>query len=396
MSGPGRIIGVDVARSLALTGMVAAHLLGSEPVDGQVGTWYQIVSGRSASLFALLAGLSLALITRAATDSAGARGERSRLFVRAVVIGMLGIVLGIFPSGLAVILTYYGVLFLFALPVVRWRAGQLALLALAWGLLTPVLSMLVRPHLPETTQQVPNPLSLADPWQLVTELTFTGYYPVVPWATYLFAGMAIGRLDLGSARWGRRLLVWGGWLAILALAVSRLVTRAAGTRESLIVSYDGREEVTDWASLDLALRQGLHGTTPTDSWWWLGVWSPHSGSIVDLAHTTGSSMAVLGLCLVLVQVTGRRARRVWQIAFGAGSMTLSLYTLHIMVVSAPESVPLTHSLSANLAGILALGAAFAALRTRGPLESLISQLTSDGNQTAGARRDKAPSTSRRH
>ena len=42
------------------------------------------------------------------------------------------------------------------------------------------------------------------------------------------------------------------------------------------------------------------GTTPTNgSWEWLLVDAPHSGTPFDLAHTIGTALAVIGLCLLL-------------------------------------------------------------------------------------------------
>jgi hypothetical protein len=367
---------------VALIGMVTAHLVDPVNADGTVDGWFQLVAGRSSALFAVLAGVSLALVSRSAPRAARVTGARVQLLVRAVLIALIGLVLGVFDSGLAVILTYYGVLFLCALPVLRWRAGPLAVLAVCWGLLSPVASMLLRPHLPASSYQVPNPLSLADPWQLFTELTVTGYYPVLTWATYLFAGMAIGRLDLRSPAWGRRLLVWGAWGAILALALARLVTRSDTVRSALVSSYDRWEPVSSWADLATVMRQGLYGTTPTGSWWWLGVWSPHSGSVVDLAHTVGCAMTVLGVFLVLVTETGPRATRSWHILSGAGTMTLTLYTVHVMVVSAPDGTPLAHTLVVHVAVILAVGAGFAWFRARGPLEQVVGELSGSAGRAA--------------
>ena len=45
---------------------------------------------------------------------------------------------------------------------------------------------------------------LDEPGRLLSELTFTGYYPVVPWLAYLLVGMAIGRMDLTA----RRVQLW--------------------------------------------------------------------------------------------------------------------------------------------------------------------------------------------
>ena len=59
---PGRVRGIDVARCLALVGMMTAHVLrGVE--DGSVTLTHQVVSGRSSALFAVLAGVGIVLVT---------------------------------------------------------------------------------------------------------------------------------------------------------------------------------------------------------------------------------------------------------------------------------------------------------------------------------------------
>lgn len=374
----GRLIGVDVARALALLGMVTAHTTGAlDPeATGGVDPVFQLVTGRSAALFAVLAGVSLALTTRDApgfSDRGRLTAYRLQVLTRAVLIALLGLVLGVFPSGVAVILTYYGVLFLAALPVLRWSARSLMLLAIGWGLLSPVLSMLVRPLLPAPTYTVPTPLSLLDPLRLIGELTVTGYYPVLTWCTYLFAGMALGRADLRRVRQARAVLLGGALLAVGALGVSSLVTRSPAIRADLVDGAPPSTDPTTWAQLDTALREGLPGSTPTEPWTWLLIWSPHSGSIVDLAHTTGVALAVLGGCVWLLGLLPRRVRRGLQIVFGAGTMTLTLYVAHVAVLAAPEGLPLVQSTVAHLLTVLVLGAVFVATRSRGPLETWVSQ-----------------------
>lgn len=373
----GRIVGIDLARCLALLGMITAHLVSDDTGTGEV--WLQITSGRSAALFAVLAGVSIALVTRPRPDRTPT-GSRLALVSRAILVAVIGLFLGIPDSGLAVILAYYGVLFLVALPVITWSAGRLAALAVVWGLASPVISLALRPHLPPSTYDVPTPASLTDPLQLLSELTVTGYYPVLTWATYLFAGMAIGRLDLRSATVRRWLVVLGGWGGVLALAVDRLALRSDGARESLLATYDRWEPVSTWADLDRVLEAGLYGTTPTGSWTWLWVWSPHSGSIVDLAHTVGSSMFVIGLSLIVVRIVGRRGERVVQVLSGAGTMTLTLYAVHVAVVAAGRGAGMAENgwaldLRVHLLGVLAVGVVFAVGRWRGPLEQLVGEVS---------------------
>lgn len=365
-----RIVAVDLARLLALLGMFAAHLL--TPLDptwpGGVDPVFQLVAGRSSALFAVLAGVSIALTTRAFREDPAR--HRLRLVVRAVVVAVLGLVLGLLGSGVAVILTFYGVLFLCALPVLSWGPRPLALLALVWGLVSPVVSLVLREQLDGPAYVVPSIVSLAEPGLLLRELLVTGYYPVLTWATYLFAGMAIGRLDLRARVWGPRLALGGAWLAALAVAVSAWVTRPGVARSRLVETLSS--PATPWADVARELRTGLHGTHPTGSWWWLGVWSPHSGSIVDLAHTTGTAMLVLGLALVVVRAV-RSAP--WTLAAGAGTMTLTLYATHVVVLASALGARGGLALVVHSAAALAVGALFAAGGARGPLESGVTAAT---------------------
>ena len=364
-----RLVGVDLARAAALLGMFAAHLVSpAQPgAPGGVHPLFQVVAGRSSALFAVLAGVGIALSSRDAdTDPWRAR---ARLLVRAGCIAFLGLWLGAFPSGLAIILTFYGVLFCCAVPVLRWRPRSLAVLAVAWGLLSPVVSLMLRERVEAGPKIVPTFVHLAEPVRLAQELLLTGYYPVLTWATYLFAGMALGRLDLRRVSGGPRLAFAGAWLAALALAVSGLVRSLPTARDALLA--DPPRPVTGWEGLDSQLRQGLFGTHPTGTPWWWGVWAPHSGSIVDLAHTTGTAVLVLGLAVMAVRLLPALP---WRLLGGAGAMTLTLYSLHALVLSSPLGVRGGGALLVHTLVALGIGAAVVAAGQRGPLERLVSEV----------------------
>lgn len=371
-----RIIGVDVARALALSGMVVAHM--REPVeatDGSLDLWHQVVAGRSSALFAVLAGLSIVLAASLISTVEQPRlrpSARTALACRAVLIATIGLLLGAVAEGIAVILTYYGLLFLCALPVLRWQARSLALLAVGWGLTAPLASLILRPFLPRPSLVIPAPSSLADPLGLTAELLFTGYYPVLTWATYLFAGMAIGRLDLRSRRTSLRLALGGGALATISIVVSAMVTRSVSVQQSLIDTYD-REDVSDWSALSERLASGLFGTSPTDSWWWLAVWSPHTGSIVDLAHTVGCALVILGLSLATTSLLPARGQRVVSVIFGAGSMTLTLYVGHVLTLALPDEWSWAHEVWVHVVVLTVIGTLFALARTRGPFEWFVAE-----------------------
>jgi hypothetical protein len=126
-----------------------------------------------------------------------------------------------------------------------------------------------------------------------------------------------------------------------------------------------------------AISGGLHGTTPADgSWAWLLVVAPHSGTPFDLLETGASATALIGLCLLIVSALGPAARRAVAIAFGAGTMTLSLYSLHVVMRTGrvwPAEQP--SSWPWHVLVLLSIGAVFVAFRRRGPLESAVSLIS---------------------
>ncbi|MEO6411178.1 MAG: heparan-alpha-glucosaminide N-acetyltransferase domain-containing protein [Pedococcus sp.] len=379
---PGRIVGVDVARALALVGMMATHMLPG--IDGTHVPWpQQVAGGRASALFAVLAGVSMALVSGRTTPLRGrARYAASaRLVVRAVLIGTLGLVLGLVPSGIAVILAFYAVLFLLGLPFLGLRAPALAALAVLWAVAVPAVSLVLRPHLPEHVVGSPTPAALMSPGLLLNELLLVGYYPAVVWLAYLFAGLAMGRIDLRRKGVDLWLLVGGVLIAVLATAVSRFLLARADAAAALASTYPDRSIGSDPAALHAVLTHGLHGTTPTGSWWWLATVAPHSGTPLDLAQTIGSAMAALGLCLLVT----RFQPRVWAAAFGAGAMTLSLYTLHVVIMGRgwwPDLETPNHYDDQVLL-ILGIGAVLALIPVRGPLETVVAVLSRSASAAFG-------------
>ncbi|MDN5747713.1 MAG: DUF1624 domain-containing protein, partial [Pseudonocardia sp.] len=212
----------------------------------------------------------------------------------------------------AVILANYGLLLVVAIGLLRLSAGVLAAGAVLACVGAPVLSHLLRAGLPDGPGPQADLSSLAEPGELFVTLTLTGYYPVLPWTTYLLVGLAVGRLDLRRTDTAVGLLAVGGVLAGLATVTSAVLVGV------------GR------ATLDPeVLGERQYGSTPTDTWWWLAVDIPHSGTPLDLAHTSGTALAVLGLMLLAARLSGRL---VW-VPAAVGAAPLTLYTLHVVALA---------------------------------------------------------------
>ena len=361
-----------MARCVALLGMIATHTLTSTDAQGHVTVVQQVAGGRSAALFAVLAGASMALMSGRTEPVTGVQGLRvaERLVARAFLVALIGLALGELDTSLAVILTYYGALFLLGIPFLQLRWKPLAVLAALGTVTAPVVSQLVRPHLPEPSYESPSFHGLVAPLHLLSELTFTGYYPVATWLPYLVAGIAVGRVDLTSRTVALVLAVGGQAVALVGKGVSALLLAQEGVTETLARTYTGP---ASGSTLDETLAHGLYGTTPTGSWWWLAVSAPHSGTPFDLMHTIGTSLSVIGFALLVAPL----APRLFAVVFGAGAMTLTLYSLHVVLRTPALWDGYGYDVFAkHVAVVLVIGAVFRLLGRSGPLEKLVAVLVS--------------------
>ncbi|MDQ4502688.1 heparan-alpha-glucosaminide N-acetyltransferase domain-containing protein [Sinomonas sp. ASV322] len=368
-----RIMGVDLARGAALLAMISTHLLptfAAEPsLGGQiVPTFVGLVfSGRSAALFAVLAGVSLSL------GRVPAAANRPGLGLRAGVIAVVGLSLGALSVNIAVILVQYAVLFWCVIPVLRLQTKALGLLAGAWILLVPLVAFGLRPWLvdaPEPLRLGHNPtwVDLLEPPKLLADVFVTGTYPVVEWFGYVLVGLWIGRLPLRRAGTQVGLLIGGAVAAVLAKGAEWALMVPLGGRAALLATPQAKQ----WP-LEAMLRANLTGVDQTGSVWWLATAAPHSGTTLDLLHTSGTSAAVLGAFLLVARVRPLERTRILAPLAGAGAMTLTLYTAHVCAVAwseagNPPQISREGLLAVHIVAALAIGLLFRANDWRGPLE----------------------------
>ncbi|MCA4134638.1 heparan-alpha-glucosaminide N-acetyltransferase domain-containing protein [Arthrobacter sp. M4] len=377
---PARLQGIDGARGLALLGMMATHLMATFSADSTLTpTWVGLTfSGRSAALFAVLAGVGLALSTGRTRPPSGPElwAHRRGIAARAAVIGAVGLLLGGLEVNVAVILVHYAVLFLCVLPFIGLRLPVLCAWAAGWVLLSPVLGYLIRPWFldPLPPLQLGHNPSIEDfqtPAALVADIFVTGYYPVLQWLSYLLIGLAIGRLALTTAGVQLLLVTGGAAVAATAKVMGVLAIDEWGGREALLATRDSHSY-----PLDSLLQVNLAGVDQTGSWWWLATSAPHSGTTLDLLHTSGVAAAVIGLCLLVGRLSDWLGLRLLLPFSGPGAMTLTLYSVHVWAVAAtykrplpsgwtPEGLYLAHAFLA-----IGIGMLFSVLGWRGPLEWL--------------------------
>lgn len=326
--GTRRLVGVDAARGLALFGMVAVHTfpLWNEEAERTTLSW-SLFGGNAAALFATLAGVSLAFSSGGRTPHTGRRMTASRvsIAVRAAVIALVGLLLGLLELPVDNILAYYGVIFLLALPFLGLRIRHLLLSCALFALLTPFLMQWALDALPPDVHGSPSLWSLAvHPESVLPQLLLTGTYPALPWMTFLLAGLALGRMHLSETVVQARLVIVGAALAVVAYAVSMTALLALG-------GYTRIADATPWMTetdIDEVITFGPDPELPTTTLWWLLVPGPHTNTPFALLLSLGTAVAALGTVLLLAR--GRAAARAMHPLAVMGSMTFTLYTLHLL------------------------------------------------------------------
>ncbi|MDH6213589.1 heparan-alpha-glucosaminide N-acetyltransferase domain-containing protein [Streptomyces pseudovenezuelae] len=373
-----RIVGVDTARGLALLGMFAVHVYGAFASDGSPTPAWVFAGGRSAATFALLAGVGLAFTTGGRRPDVG-RPQYAAVATRAALIGLVGLLLG-YASRAAdldvdVILAYYALLFLLAIPLMRLRPGALTALSLTLAVAGPVVVHVLRGVLPQPAFDGDPVLTdvFTDPLGLLSNLLVQGNYPALAWMAYLCAGLAVGRLDLTSARIARRLLVGGLALAAAAwLTATALLTRFGGLWHLWRAEFPH----TPWPQ---ARHEVLWDTGNDSTWWSLLSRAPHSTSPFDLLQTLGSACSLLGAALLLTRLTP--TRRLLSPLTAAGTMPLTLYCAHVLLLATGalgDSPDLLYGLL--VAGSLLFAACWRRAVGRGPLETGIAVIARGARQ----------------
>ncbi|WP_344679108.1 heparan-alpha-glucosaminide N-acetyltransferase domain-containing protein [Saccharopolyspora taberi] len=375
-------MGVDATRGIALFGMMGLHALDSSDAAGNPTLSNAVVTGRSAAVFAVLAGLGIAFTTRRRKVPGGREGwaVAAALTGRAFGIGLIGLSLGYADIDVVdVILAYYGAMFLLAIPLVFLSTRGLVAAVVALPLAVPVLSQLIRDLLPEPALENPSfGYLFTDPLGLLVEVMLTGGYPALPWMTYLAVGILLGRLRLSSMRTAWAMFGAGTAMAVGAALLSRLLLGPFGGMAA-ILSSAADDDLTP-SDVDDIMKFGESGTTPTGTWWWLVADVRHTGTPIDLIHTTGVAVALLGAVLLLTHVTRPVPSKVVHAVFvplsAVGAMPLTIYSAHIAFMVSPldvfDAVP---GYLVQLGVALAFAVVWRSFFERGPLEWAVSLLS---------------------
>ncbi|WP_107467406.1 DUF418 domain-containing protein [Streptomyces sp. MA5143a] len=378
----GRLVGVDLARALAVFGMYVVHIGPPLSATSGVAGWIRYMSdGHSSVLFATLAGFSLMLLAGRREPKTGLAGRqaRARIAIRAVVLLALGTVMAMEYGGV-IILGFYGVYFLLALPLVRLSTKALAITAAAFALVTPQLAFLLTSLLSPSVQES---INTYDPLRRLSEvgvldLLLTGFYPALTWMSFVIAGMALGRLDLSSGTVQKRLAAFGAALTAAAYGMSLLLAGSGALRS---LAEDGPSSGGSGSMpLDSASMPSGGEAFPGIPASSLLTAGPHSGTTFDIIGSVGVAILVIVGATVLIDRLPR-LRRLAKPVIAVGTMSLTAYVGHFLAQSLLPAAPGTNTPGSWIPVLTYIGGAivFAAIWSRffrrGPLEYLLNAAT---------------------
>lgn len=372
----GRLVAIDLARTVAIIGMMAAHLLAIGQVDGVL---VFLTSGFPSTLFAVLGGFGVFFASRRYLEADRLGAAVLAGCVRGGMVVVVGLVLELLPPHpIAVVLIYFGMAIMVGSVLILIPQIQLAVILGFAAVAVPLVEYWAEARFP--TAATHGTLDYSGPGQFLITSWFTGTYPVATWTIYLGVGIIAARFLLSAASLRVR-------AAILALAGLLLCAFAQAISEWRVRGIASRLVSTpeDQAEIAAVLRSSGHDTAYVSGWDLLLVADPHSSSTGDIVRTAAAAIVLIA---VLVALLGSRSRLpvVLQPVAVLGSVPLTSYSLHVAMTAFwlflsgalvrggwPEAIAVLHdSFWWQVGVLLVLATALTALGKRGPLETLVS------------------------
>jgi len=355
-----RIIGYDLARALALFGMVVVNFKIVMGAADNGPPWLVnltgLLEGRAAATFVLLAGVGISLLSGKARSSNTPEATvpiRNTLLKRALFLFVVGLLYT--PVWPADILHFYGVYIAVAALLLTSSIRKLSILSFLL-MVGFVVMFFAFNYEQEWNWKTLEYAGFWTPLGMTRNLFFNGFHPTIPWLSFLLIGMIIGRFDMNNLVVRRRVF-WAGLVTALT---------AEATSWLLIESLSAGVIIADQEAI-----VAIFGTKPMPPM-----------PLYILAGAGAASAIVAVSVEVGVRCGSDRWIRPW---VATGQLALTLYVAHVVVgmgileaIDRLENQTLPFSLLAS--GVFfVLSVVFAYLWRsrfkRGPVEMLMRYLT---------------------
>ena len=298
-----RIRGIDVARTLAIIGMIIVNF---KMVFGQEGqNWLHafsnILDGKAAATFVVLAGIGLAFMTNSSIknhDELKLKRSKKRILKRALFLFIMGLSYIFIWS--ADILHFYGIYMLVTLLFIKSKPKIVLLFSVLLIFMYPILMFFFN----YDTHWDFSTYSYQDFWTFngfFRNLFYNGFHPVIPWASFMLIGLWFGKQDLNNNAFVKKAL----WVSLSIFLLMQLTS-------VLLINFlsEGSENLANELSQIL-------GTSPMPP--------------LPIYMLSGSSMAIF-IISICILVSRKFNNNIVIIALTkTGQLALTFYVAHVVI-----------------------------------------------------------------
>lgn len=195
-----RIIGIDVARALAIIGMIIVNFkiaFGGNG-SGWIKSFARAFEGKAAATFVVLAGVGLAFMTNSAiknNDISKLKTVQKRILKRALFLFVVGIsYITIWPAD---ILHFYGIYMLITILLLTSKPKIILISSILLILSYPLLMVLLDYDIGWDFKT----FEYSDFWTFngfIRNLFYNGFHPVIPWSAFMLFGFWFGKQNLSN------------------------------------------------------------------------------------------------------------------------------------------------------------------------------------------------------
>ncbi len=299
----GRIIGIDIARAIAIFGMIIVNFkiaLGS--TGGEfIKLFNRILEGKAAATFVVLAGVGIALMSNSALktkDNLKLKRIKLSVIKKSLFLFILGI--SYTPIWPADILHFYGLYMLITLLFLRYNTIKLLSISTSLILIYPII-LTVWNY--ETGWDF-STFEYNDFWTIngfTRNLFINGFHPVLPWTAFMLIGLWFGRQNLNNTKFIKRSIIISSVIYLSSVLFSYI------TITSLSEILDTpKEELTQ-----------IFGTSPMPP--------------LPIYMISASSIAIFTISICIIIGKTFQSNRIVIALSNTGKLALTFYIAHVII-----------------------------------------------------------------
>ncbi|UII58598.1 heparan-alpha-glucosaminide N-acetyltransferase domain-containing protein (plasmid) [Cytobacillus spongiae] len=299
-----RIIGFDMARALAILGMVIVNYKISMNAEENGPEWLKtmtgLLEGRASAIFVILAGIGISLMTKKARMSGTpSKKYRKMIWRRSLFLFVLGMILFLMHWS-ADILHYYAFYMFIAYFFIVASSRQLIIAAVGIVLTSQISQLLLNYEYGwDTTFKYYETFWT---WKgFISNLFFNGYHPIFPWVAFLLFGMWLGRVNVQNSTHRKKMMSISLIAFLLTEAASYTLIKLSEPAVGLEIAY------------------------------YLFDTKPMPPTLLYMISSTSTAIIVILLCVMISEKW--RETAVIQAFVYTGQLALTLYIAHFLVLA---------------------------------------------------------------